>query len=236
MVKLPCLPRESVHCRIFEVHAMFGFYRPFNVEPPAEPELLGFRSNPDGSTQTDGAAPGQSPSYTPVGWTPNADQYGNAEIALSNSYGPSYWSDLRDGLGQFGQQANAAVNGAYSLFPGTANLARAAGRGLGLYGSEEAHRFRQEMEAAGQGLEVIAQNPGDAARLAWHGGKAALRAQPSLAPYLAGRAGMGLLLGLNGIPIAPLAVLGDALHAMEKGHNVVDAGLYGLFGVRSGDR
>jgi hypothetical protein len=219
---------------------MFGFYRPFqpgfNVEPPAEPEAPGFRLNPDGSAQTDGAAPRQSPSYAPVGWTPNADKYGNAEIALSNSYGPSYWSDLRDGLEQFGQAANATVNGAYSLFPGTANLARAAGRGLGLYGSEEAQRFRQEMNAAGQGLKVIAQHPGDAARLAWDGGYAALTAQPSLAPYLVGRTGMGLLLGLNGIPIAPFAVLGDALHAIEKGHNAVDAGLYGLFGVRPGDR
>jgi hypothetical protein len=70
---------------------MFNF-RPhvpgFNVEPPADAEVPGFRMNADGSVRTDGPAMGRSPSYIPVGWTPPiADDYGNAEIALSNSAG-----------------------------------------------------------------------------------------------------------------------------------------------------
>jgi hypothetical protein len=90
---------------------------------------------------------------TPAFWAPNADQYGNAKIQLSKSYSsPTYWSDLLDAVKPLGEAANAMVNGAYSLAPGTFNLARAAGRGLGLYGSEEAQRFRQEMTATGHGL------------------------------------------------------------------------------------
>jgi hypothetical protein len=219
---------------------MFGFFRPFepgfNVQPPADEEVPGFRLDPGGPVQTDGVASGPPLSYTLAGWTPNADAYGNAETALSNSYGPSYWRDARDAAEKLGEGLNATVNGAYSVFSGTGNLAREAGRGLGLYGSEEAARFRQEMNAAGQGLRAVAQNPGLAARLAYEGGSAAFKAQPLLPFYLGGRAGMGLLLGLHGIPIAPLAVAGDALHAIEKGHNAIDAGLYGLFGNRPGDR
>ena len=123
----------------------------FRVKSPAEEEVPGFRMNADGSVRTDAASDRPS-SYTPVRWTPNAEQYGNAEIELSRSYGPSYWDDLRNAVKQFGSGANAVVNGAYSLGPGTFSLAREAGRGLGLYGSEEAQRFRQEMNAAGQGL------------------------------------------------------------------------------------
>jgi hypothetical protein len=82
---------KSVHCRIFKGRTMFNVrpYMPgFNVQPPADPEVPGFRVNADGSVRTDGAALGRSPSYIPVGWTPpNADDYGNAEIALSNSAG-----------------------------------------------------------------------------------------------------------------------------------------------------
>ena len=101
---------------------MFSFrpYVPgFNVEPPAEPDVPGFRMNVDGSVRTDGTALGRSPSYIPVGWTPIADDYGNAEIALSNS------------AGQPAEAAKALVEGAYSLGPGFVNYARGMGRGVG---------------------------------------------------------------------------------------------------------
>ena len=85
------LLKESGHCGIFKGRIMFNFkpYVPgFNVQPPADAEVPGFRMNADGSVRTDGAAMGRSPSYIPVGWTPpNADDYGNAEIALSKSAG-----------------------------------------------------------------------------------------------------------------------------------------------------
>jgi hypothetical protein len=213
---------------------MFSFrpYVPgFNVEQPAEPDVPGFRMNADGTVRTDGAVSGRPPSYTPVGWTSVADQLGNAEIALGNSYGSSYWNDLWDAAKQLGSGANAAVNGAYSLGPGTFYLAREAGRGLGLFGPEEAQRFRQEMNAAGQGLRFIAENPVTAARMAGEGLWTASKAQPLLPFYLLGRAGMGGLLASRGVPIAPFAVAGDTLHALEKGHDAMDAFGFGISGT-----
>jgi hypothetical protein len=237
--ELPCLLKESVHCGIFEERAMFNFrpYVPgFNVQPSADADVPGFRMNADGSVRTDGATSSRPTSYTPVGWTPNADAYGNAEVALSNSYGPSYWNDLWDGAKQLGSAANAVVNGAYSLGPGTFHLAREAGRGLGLFGLEEAQRFRQEMNAAGHGLRAIAKNPGTAARMAVEGLQTAVKKEPLLPLYAFGRGGMGVLLGSRGVPIAPLAILGDALHALEKGHDVMDALGYGISGTQPTDR
>src|SRR5262245_32601293 len=107
---------------------MFNFrpYVPgFNVEPPADADVPGFRMNADGSVRTDGASSGRPLSYTPVGWTPKADAYGNAEIALSSSYGPSYWNDLRDGVRRLEEMAKAVGTGASSLIPGLDNLGRA---------------------------------------------------------------------------------------------------------------
>jgi hypothetical protein len=34
------------------------------------------------------------------------------------------------------------------------------------------------------------------------------------------------------VPVAPFAVLGDALHALEKGHDVIDALGYGISGTQ----
>jgi hypothetical protein len=214
---------------------MFNFrpYVPgFNVQPRADADVPGFRMNADGSVRTDGASSSRPPPYIPVGWTPNADAYGNAEIALSNSFGPSYWNDSWNAANQLGGAANAVVNGAYSLIPGTFHLAREAGRGLGLFGPEEAQRFRQEMNAAGQGLRAIAKNPGTAARMAVEGLQAAVEKEPLLPLYALGRGGMGVLLGSRGVPVAPFAVLGDALHALEKGHDVIDALGYGISGTQ----
>ena len=67
---------ESIRCGIFKGRTMFNFrpYVPgFNVEPPADPEVPGFRMNADGSVRTDGAAAGQPPPYISIGWTPIAD-------------------------------------------------------------------------------------------------------------------------------------------------------------------
>jgi hypothetical protein len=171
---------------------MFNFkpYVPgFNVEPPADPEVPGFRMNADGSVRTDGAALGRSPSYIPVGWTPpNADDYGNAEIALSNS------------AGQLAEAAKAVGGGAYSLGPGLVNYARAMGRGLGLYGPEEVQRFYREMDASGLGMRLIAENPELSARIAREGAVRALKTQPMLPFHLGGRVGASLLLGVAGLP------------------------------------
>jgi hypothetical protein len=216
---------------------MFNFrpYVPgFNVKPPADAEVPGFRMNADGTVRTDGAALGRPPSYIPVGWTPNADAYGNAEIALSNSYGPSYWSDVRDGVERLGEMAKAVGKGASSLVPGVDNLGRTIGRRAGSYGEEEAQRFRQEMNAAGEGLRWVAENPVQSARLAKRGAVEAFGRYPLLPFHLGGRVGMSVLLGHLGMPwLPPLAITGDAFHALEKGHDVIDAIGYGIGGMPS---
>jgi|FEC22Drversion2_1045045.scaffolds.fasta_scaffold00240_17 hypothetical protein len=206
---------------------MFGFYRPFqpgfNVEPPAEPEAPGFRLN------ADGAVPGQPPAYIPVGWTPNADAYGNAEIAMSDSYGPSFWSDFSDTARKFGEGVKAMGEGVYSIAPGTVNFARGMGRGLGLYGPEEAQRFYREMDATGQGLRFIANNPELSARMARDGMALAFKAQPALPLHIAGRVGASALLSHLGVP--PLALFGDAFRALEDGHDFIDAIGRGISGT-----
>jgi len=214
---------------------MFNFrpYVPgFNVKPSADAEVPGFRMNADGSVRTDGAASGLPSPYTPVGWTPNADAYGKGEVALSNSYGPSYWSDVRDGVEQLGEMAKAVGRGAYSLVPGVDNLGHALRRGTGFYGEEEARRFRDEIKAAGKGVRLVAENPGQSFDLAKRGMSEAFRRNPMLPFHLGGRGGLGLVLSYYGMPWLPLmAAAGDTLHALEKGHNVIDSIGHGVGGT-----
>ncbi len=217
---------ESIRCGIFKGRTMFNFrpYVPgFNVEPPADAEVPGFRMNADGSVRTDGAALGRSPSYIPVGWTPpNANDYGNAEIALSNS------------AGQLAEAAKAVGEGAYSLGPGLVNYARGMGRGLGFYGPEEAQRFYREMEATGHGMRFIAKNPELSARKALEGIETAFKTQPMLPFHLGGRVGAGLLLGVAGLPwLPPFAMLGDAFRSLEKGDDFIGAIGRGIAGTPS---
>jgi hypothetical protein len=218
---------------------MFGFFRPFepgfNVQPSPDEEVPGFRMNP---VQTDGVASARPPSYTPVGWTPNADPYGNAEIALSNAYGPSYWNDVGDAAKQLGETAMDAAKqagkGAYSLGPGVVNLARAMGRGYGFYGPQEAQRFNQELDASAYGLRFIAEHPELFARRAMEGTAEAAKRNPMLLFRVGGRAGMGLYLGTLGMPwVGPAAMFGDAFHALEKGHDVIDAFGHAIGGMPS---
>lgn len=235
--ELPRLLKESVHCGIIKGRIMFNF-RPyvlgFNVQPPADPDVPGFRMNADGSVRTDGATSSRPPSYTSVGWTPNADAYGNAEIAQSNSYGPSYWSDARNGVNLFGEGMAAVGKGAYSLVPGVVNYYRGTGRALGLYGPQEAQRFDQEMNAAGEGLRLIAENPVQSFDLAKSGLSKAVERNPDLPLRIVGRVGLGSLLSLYGMPWLPLtAAAGDTLHALEKGHDFFDAIGHGIAGTLS---
>ena len=75
-----------------------------------------------------------------------------------------------------------------------------------------------------------------AANLAWDGMADAIKAQPLLPFYAAGRLGMGALLMSNRIPLAPLAALGDGWREVESGHNLIDAIGRGLASPGSGGR
>jgi hypothetical protein len=211
----PDLTRRDLDVEGFDNVPGFRVADPgFHVTEP------GTRVGNDGLTQGLDFLTGATLSFTPVRW-------GNDDAASDNA-SPSFWDDVGNVAKTVGENANAAIDGAYSIFPGTANFFRAAGRGLGLYGPEEAQRFRTEMSAARTGLEYIAKDPVETARLASHGISEAFQAQPLLTPYLIGRFGMGVGLALNRLPFAPLAIAGDAMNALEKGHNFIDALGYGV--------
>jgi hypothetical protein len=157
---------------------MFNFrpYVPgFNVKPPADAEVPGFRMNPDGSVRTDGAASSRPPSYTSVGWTPNAnDRYVNSP-RYPGPLGASAYPDasilekirVSDWLVP---RFEAAMDGAISTIPGAWNAIRAIGRAAGMGGKDEAHRFDEEMKAAGnlagKVVDKVVEHPQQAARVA----------------------------------------------------------------------
>lgn len=203
-----------------------GFRMDADGSAPEAKVVPALRVTDNSSVGTYNVAPGQPSSYTPVRWIPTS----------SGSY-LSFWDDVRDAAGQLGEAAKAVGRGAYSLAPGIDNLGRAAGRATGYYGEEEARRFRQEMNAARESLERIIENPAQSARLAYRGASEAFRRDPMLKFHLAGRLGLGALLTYYripfGIPLAPLAMAGDTLHALEKGHDFIDGIGYGVGGTLS---
>ena len=146
------------------------------------------------------------------------------------TYGSDLGRPFFSNLKEAAAWVNAAANGAYSVLPGTYNAGRAVARGTGLMGADEFHRFGQESDAIGAGLGKFVDRPELAVRAvqeAWP----ILRDNPKLWPYLGGRAAMGIFTRLG-----PAAVAGDALRAVEKGHNLADAFLYhGILGNPSRD-
>jgi hypothetical protein len=146
------------------------------------------------------------------------------------TYGSDLGRPFFSNLEEAAVWVNAAVNGAYSVFPGTYNAGRAVVRGTGLMGADEFRRFGQEADAIGAGLGKLVERPELAVR-ATQEALPILRDNPRLWPYLAGRAVMGGLTYLG-----PAAMAGDALRAVEKGHNLADAFFYhGLLGNPSRD-
>jgi hypothetical protein len=146
------------------------------------------------------------------------------------TYGADLGRPFFSNLKEAAAWVNAAVNGAYSVLPGTYKAGRALARGTGLMGTDEFRRFGQEADAIGAGLGKLVDRPELAVRAvqeAWP----ILRDNPRMWPYLGGRAAMGIFTRLG-----PAAVAGDALRAVEKGHNLADAFLYhGILGNPSKD-
>ena len=148
-----------------------------------------------------------------------------ANIYVGGYPGSAYAEALGAGAKALGSAANAAVNGAYSVFPDTLNYPRAILRGAGVLGEDQAHRFDQEMAVMGEGARQIAGHPKLAAQAAgralWAGW------DPLVLPYLAGRGLMGYYTGLG-----PFALIGGALRAAEDGHNLIDSIFYGASGIQ----
>ena len=118
------------------------------------------------------------------------------------------------------------MNGAYSVFPGTYNALRAVGRGIGILGPEEFRRFGQEADSIGTALGQVAEHPAPA-RVS-RDALSVLDTDPLFRYYMFGRTAHGALTGLG-----PAAMAGDALRAVEKGHNMIDAYKRGIQGTPS---
>jgi hypothetical protein len=189
----------------------------------------GFRVSDDGLVRSDRVPVGGSPMRDPAQWTTNWARplYVNANGGPSDFFGRLF-SDVQDAAEWAGTNANAVVNGAYSIFPGTYDELRALARGVGLLGPEEFRRFGQEADFIGDSLGQIVRHPGAAYRAATDA-LSVLAQNPLLIPYFLGRVPMGYFTGLG-----PVAAMGGALRAVENGHNLIDSILqHGVVGVPS---
>jgi hypothetical protein len=189
-----------------------------NFRPPQE-VVPGFGMNPDGSARSSYPTAGDPPLLHSAQWTAEPEGYRSA------SQKPVTLGDfVARAANRIGTEANAVVNGAYSVFPGTYNAGRVVVRGMGLLGQEQFRRFGQEADAVGSVLGKVVEHPEASARIA---GRAVseLDKDPLFRHYMAGRAAMGIFTGLG-----PAAMAGDALRAIENGHNAFDAFKYGVQG------
>jgi hypothetical protein len=198
--------------------------RPFAIGPhddvpgfrvKATEDVPGFRVPDDGLPRPDfltGRLPSQgyvnvnSPyPYFPVGGSAHPDA--------------TLWDKIRD-PDWIMPRATAAIDGAISIVPGTWNAIRAIGRAAGIAGKAEAKRFDDEMEFIGGVLAQAAKHPEPVARAAREVASE-LAKDPLLPYYGGGRFLAGSLLRVGPIPLGPIAFIGDALRAAEKGHNNV---------------
>lgn len=198
----------------------------FRVRQPDD--VPGFRVNSDGSTRLGYPTAGEPSLLQPVQWAGESAGYRNGR---SDSQGPVTLGDFfARALNRIGTEANAVVNGAYSIFPGAYDASRAVARGTGLMGQEEFRRFGQEADFIGRSLGQIARHPGTSARVA---GRALseLDKNPLFWHYMAGRAAMGTLTGLG-----PAAMAGNTLRAIENGRDLIDALKVGVQGWPPAER
>jgi hypothetical protein len=205
----------------------------FRVGQPGE--VPGFRLADDGSIRNDAASAGASPQY-PGQWT---SKWAGPLYVDASGRPPDFFdrlgstlADVPDAADWVGTRANAVVNGAYSVFPGTYNALRAVARGAGLLGPEEFRRFGQEADAIGNSLGRAVKYPDLAYHASLEAARVALESNPLLPYYSAGRGRMGFATRLGGA-----ATAGDALRAVENGHDLIDAIIqYGISGIPHGDR
>jgi len=105
-------------------------------------------------------------------------------------------------------------------------------RGVGLLGPEEFRRFGQEADAIGNSLGQAVKHPDLAYHASLEAARAALASNPLLYYY-----GLGRILMGGATRLGPAAFAGDALRAVENGHDLIDAIVkYGVSGIPGGDR
>jgi len=198
-------------------------------------EVPGFRLADDGSIRNDAASAAASPQY-PGQWT---SKWAGPLYVDASGRPPDFFdrvgstlADVQDAADWVGTRANAVVNGAYSVFPGTYNALRAVARGVGLLGPEEFRRFGQEADAIGNSLGQAVKHPDLAYHASLEAARAALASNPLLYYY-----GLGRILMGGATRLGPAAFAGDALRAVENGHDLIDAIVkYGVSGIPGGDR
>jgi hypothetical protein len=210
--------------------ASFARYLPGDAGPLVPPDPGGPPYASDG-----GVYPVADQAYEPVDGNPPRQDTARADDAGAGDNRPGFLdrfqpfiTDAQNAAEAVGTRANAVVNGAYSVFPGTYNAIRALGRGTGVLGPEESRRFGQEADFIGDSLGQIAKHPGLALRTA-RAALPILAKDPLLPYYAAGRLLMGGLTRLG-----PVATIGDALRAVEDGHNFLNSVFYhGIQGIPS---
>ena len=212
----------------------------FNVREPEE-DVPGFRLNADGTIgkpPMTAAKPNGNPfdifEPQPSGvWPPPyLALAGGVGATPGNIARGAFLDDIKELPEAIGDRVGAMAKGAYSIFPGVYNAGRAAARGLGLLGPEQAERFRRELELIRSSANAIVDRPGDAARAAYYGADERF-GDPLLKWHLLGRGAMGYLARVGPVPLAPVALVGDTLRAFENGRqNLIDALLDGIQGER----
>jgi|EndMetStandDraft_8_1072994.scaffolds.fasta_scaffold153971_1 hypothetical protein len=119
----------------------------------------------------------------------------------------------------------ATFEGAISTIPGVWSLVRGIGRAAGVGGKDEAHRFDDEIKAAGtlagKALDKAVEYPELAARAV---GEVAseLNKDPLFKYHMFGRMLAGSLVGIGPVPLGVAAGTGDVLRAIEKGYGMRD--------------
>ena len=206
----------------------------FRVVEPQSQKVPGFHVSVDGSAGPDAPPADRSLSRTSMRSTssPAANRYVDLRGALAGVTRGTFLDDIKDLPEAIADRVGALAKGAYSVGPGVYYAGRAAARGLGLLGPEEAERFRRELELIRSSANAIVERPGDAARAAYYGADQRFE-DPLLKYHLLGRGAVGYLARVGPVPLGPVALIGDTLRAFENGRqNLVDAVLDGIQGER----